>query len=667
MRLSESGASGLTLVDVSRDALEATRSLALAANPSCRVVAVVADVANAPALEAAFATHARAHGGLHLCFNNAGVGERSDWRSVVDVNLNAVVHGTRLATALMARGGGGAVVNVASAGGVFAMPQAPVYSATKAAVVLFSKSLAHLAETKRVRVNALCPQFTDTALVGAQFDALGKEKAEALLAQTGGSLLRVDQVVDAAMELVRDDARAGEALAVMNARGGVAAYVPVPDPRRWRAIDVGTPLVRNPPRSGPSSRRPPPAFPAPAPVPATHRAVSVARLSADFRRATEVVTRAVPEPGPGQVLVERRWTGVNASDVNFTAGRYFGGAKKAAKMLPFDAGFESVGVVVRVGPPLEPPELSGERGRRSENPPPPLAVGQPVATTTFGGFSEYAVVESKLATPVPAATPEALALLTSGLTASIALEQAGGVDLPMIAAEEGRGRTGGEREESGRRVRKKTVLVTAAAGGTGQLAAQLAKLAGHRVVATCGGARKARMLASLGVDRVVDYRAESLREVLRREFPTGIDLAYESVGGDFFAAAVDALAPKGRVIVIGMMSQYTSGGPDAKEAWTPSEHRGLPEKLLWKSGAIVGFFLPQYASEFKRHLAGLFALLEKGELKVEIDPARFVGVDACADAVAHLQGGQSIGKVVVDIAGGRRGGAAGAGAAVSKL
>ena len=66
--------------------------------------------------------------------------------------------------------------------------------------------LAHLAETKRVRVNALCPQFTDTALVGAQFDALGKEKAEALLAQTGGSLLRVDQVVDAAMELVRDDA-----------------------------------------------------------------------------------------------------------------------------------------------------------------------------------------------------------------------------------------------------------------------------------------------------------------------------------------------------------------------------------------------------------------------------------------------------------------------------
>ena len=258
VRLAESGASGLTLVDVSRDALEATRSLALAANPSCRVVAVVADVANAPALEAAFATHARAHGGLHLCFNNAGVGERSDWRSVVDVNLNAVVHGTRLATALMARGGGGAVVNVASAGGVFAMPQAPVYSATKAAVVLFSKSLAHLAETKRVRVNALCPQFTDTALVGAQFDALGKEKAEALLAQTGGSLLRVDQVVDAAMELVRDDARAGEALAVMNARGGVAAYVPVPDPRRWRAIDVG-----NPPRSGPSSRRPPPAVPAP--------------------------------------------------------------------------------------------------------------------------------------------------------------------------------------------------------------------------------------------------------------------------------------------------------------------------------------------------------------------------------------------------------------------
>ena len=269
MRLAESGASGLTLVDVSRDALEATRSLALAANPSCRVVAVVADVANAPALEAAFATHARAHGGLHLCFNNAGVGERSDWRSVVDVNLNAVVHGTRLATAPMRAAAAARWSTELERGRRLRDAAGAGVLRHESGGRSLQKSLAHLAETRaRAGQRALCPQFTDTDLVGAQFDALGKAKAEALLAQTGGSLLRVDQVVDAAMELVRDDARAGEALAVMNAGGGVAAYVPRPPTRgvggRWRR--------REPSSIRPSSRRPPPAFPAPAPVPATHRA-----------------------------------------------------------------------------------------------------------------------------------------------------------------------------------------------------------------------------------------------------------------------------------------------------------------------------------------------------------------------------------------------------------
>ena len=83
------------------------------------------------------------------------------------------------------------------------MPQAPVYSATKAAVVLYTQSLAHLHKTHGVGVNALCPQFTDTALVQGQFQAIGEAGAKALLAQTGGELLTVEQVVDAAMELVR--------------------------------------------------------------------------------------------------------------------------------------------------------------------------------------------------------------------------------------------------------------------------------------------------------------------------------------------------------------------------------------------------------------------------------------------------------------------------------
>lgn len=637
LRLAREGVSGLTLVDVSRDATAETAASVAAANPDCAVEVVVADVSDPASLKAAFASHLRRHGALHLCFNNAGVGEREDWRSVVDINLNAVVHGTRLAIDAMTSSGAASpeapasVVNVASAGGVFPMPQAPVYSATKAAVVLFSKSLAHLARTRGVRVNALCPQFTDTALVSGQFAEVGRAKAETLLAQTGGKLLTVEQVVDAAMELVRDDRKAGEALAVMNARGGVAAYVPAPNPKFWKPVP-GLAAAARASVSETAAKRV-----APSPLPPTFRKVVVRTLTADFAAATAIETVPMIRPRPGEVLIERLWTGVNASDVNFTAGRYFGGAKKAAAMLPFDAGFESVGIVAALG----------EGVTRSH---PELVLGAPVATTTFGGFSEYAVADAKVCVSVPEATPRMLALLTSGLTASLALEQAGGVPLPEEYLTSGAPR---KTEGGKKRERRKTVLVTAAAGGTGQIAAQLAKLAGHVVIATCGGGAKVDLLRRLGVDRVVNYREEKLRDVLKREFPRGIDIAYESVGGDFFAAALDALAPGGRVIVIGMMSQYTAGGDGAEDAWTPSNHPGLPEKLLWKSGACVGFFLPHYARHFRRHLAALSRLLAGGRLRVEIDPTPFVGLESTARAVAHLQGGKSIGKVVVDVAANR--------------
>ena len=637
MRLAREGASGLTLVDVSPDGVAETRALVSRANPSCVALVRVADVGDAGALASAFAAHVRRFGSMHACFNNAGIGERADWRQVVNVNVNAVVQGTRLAVDAMVDTESAApgdatkttsVVNVASAGGVFPMPQAPVYSATKAAVVLFSRSLEHLHASKGVRVNALCPQFTDTALVGAQFEALGEEKAGALLAQTGGSLLSVEQVVAAAMELVRgdgDDRPAGQALAVMNAGGGVAAYVPTPNPKFWKPLRVDG-LARGRDATKPTKkaeRRHPP----PSPVPDASRRVVVHRLTSDFAAATRIVSAPTPAPKRGEVLIERRWTGVNASDVNFTAGRYFGGAKKAAALLPFDAGFESVGVVAALGPGVADAH-------------PELTPGQPVATTTYGGFSEYAVAPAKLVVPVPEASPAAVALLTSGLTASIAMEQLGGVS----AFANARGGATPSTPE-----KRRTVLVTAAAGGTGQIAVQLAKLAGHHVVATCGGEEKARMLAGLGVDRVVNYKKESLKRVLRSEYARGVDLAYESVGGEMFETAVDALAPHGVLIVIGMMSQYTSGGTDASEAWTPSVYKGLPEKLLWKSASVRGFFLPQYARHFRRHLAGLFELVRSGKMRVEIDPSPFKGLEDVSRAVAHLQGGTSMGKVVVDV------------------
>ena len=136
----------------------------------------------------------------------------------------------------------------------------------------------------------------------------------------------------------------------------------------------------------------------------------------------------------------------------------------------------------------------------------PFPVGTPVATMTSGGFAEYSLLGAKHVIPVAEATPSTLALLTSGLTASLALEQCGRV------------RPG------------ETVLVTAAAGGTGQFAVQLARLAGCHVIATCGSADKAAMLTRLGAARVIDYKKDSLKRVLKAEYPKGVDVVYESVG-----------------------------------------------------------------------------------------------------------------------------------------
>ena len=72
----------------------------------------------------------------------------------------------------------------------------------------------------------------------------------------------------------------------------------------------------------------------------------------------------------------------------------------------------------------------------------------------------------------------------------------------------------------------------------------------------------------------------SAQDVLRKEYPRGIDVVYESVGGDMFKAALDGLADRGRLIVIGMMGAYAEG-------WPLSTHPGMAEKLLWKSASVV--------------------------------------------------------------------------------
>ncbi|WP_275285994.1 MDR family NADP-dependent oxidoreductase [Halomonas elongata] len=110
-----------------------------------------------------------------------------------------------------------------------------------------------------------------------------------------------------------------------------------------------------------------------------------------------------------------------------------------------------------------------------------------------------------------------------------------------------------------------TVLVSAGAGAVGSLAIQWAHRAGARVIATAGDAvRRDWLVERLGVAAALDHHDSDIASRLAEAAPQGIDLNVENVGGDVFEAAIDALAPEGRVVLCGLVGQYHS--PDPRRA-----------------------------------------------------------------------------------------------------
>lgn len=327
----------------------------------------------------------------------------------------------------------------------------------------------------------------------------------------------------------------------------------------------------------------------------TNRKLVATQLSTDFREASSVVEEELPPPEPHEVVVHNRFAAVNATDVNMSAGRYQPGMRP-----PIPLGAEAVGTVVE----------TGERVRK-------ISEGDAVVTSNVGGgYREYNVVRASDALLVPTPTPAVLSLMVSGLTASIALKEVG----EMKSGE--------------------TVLVTAAAGGTGQYAVQLAKRAGNHVIGTCRNPSKVQFLEAIGCDHPINYREQDVRSVLDEHYPSGVNLIYESVGGELFDVCVDALARYGRLLSIGYVSEY-------KEGARAVEHERVYTKLIPKSASLRGFFLPHYAEHFGDHMDELVALQQSGALDVSIDDRRFEGLEEVPDAVEHLHSGESQGKVVV--------------------
>lgn len=337
-----------------------------------------------------------------------------------------------------------------------------------------------------------------------------------------------------------------------------------------------------------------------------YRRVIATRLSTDFVSCTTLETLPIPTAASlkmGEVLVRNHFVGINASDINYTAGKY-----RPTVKPPFACGMESIGIVEAV----------------DQNKKGPLSVGDAVICSDFGGFSEYQVVSPRYVRRVPRVDPRYLALEISGTTASIALEYVAQPQKGEVA------------------------LVTAAAGATGLFAVQLLKkLYGCYVIGTCSGEAKSSFLKNrLGCDEVIDYKLEDVASVLSNR-KGGVNIAYEGVGGAMLDAVLENVAIRGRIVTIGGISSYASGDDWAAQT---KNARKIPQLLLMKSASLRGFFLPHYGRQIDDHFNRLLEKVDKGEIESCVDETTsFTGLEQVGSAVNHLHARKNIGKVVVKL------------------
>jgi len=139
-------------------------------------------------------------------------------------------------------------------------------------------------------------------------------------------------------------------------------------------------------------------------------------------------------------------------------------------------------------------------------------------------------------------------------------------DIPLAAFFALYGHVGGAAyyglREIGQPKAGETLVVSAAAGAVGSLVGQIAKIKGCRVVGIAGGAEKCHWITQeLGFDAAIDYKSENVSEKLKQYCPNGIDIIFENVGGEMLEAALDLINVKARIVLCGLISQYTADKP----------------------------------------------------------------------------------------------------------
>jgi NADPH:quinone reductase-like Zn-dependent oxidoreductase len=289
--------------------------------------------------------------------------------------------------------------------------------------------------------------------------------------------------------------------------------------------------------------------------------------------------RPDPVPAAGQVLVRVRGAGVGPWDVGFLGGGFPGIA------LPFVPGQEIAGVV------------EGQAGDGTGFQPGERVYG--VLFPAGGGFAELAVVPAERLAPMPgqASFEEAAGLVIGGGTAHDGL-----VDRGRLRAGE-------------------TVLITAAAGGVGSCAVQIAAGLGARPLCVASPGNH-DYLRALGASEVFDYHDAGWAERVRDAVPGGVDLLFDGAGGETRDRAIGAVRDGGRAVTIALAGQPAQAG------------RGITVEAFAARGD-------------RRRLESLTRLVDAGTLRTQVESV--LPIERARDALARVAGQHTRGKVVLRV------------------
>ncbi|MCT7657743.1 NADP-dependent oxidoreductase [Mycobacterium deserti] len=310
---------------------------------------------------------------------------------------------------------------------------------------------------------------------------------------------------------------------------------------------------------------------------------------------TELVTVAAPEPADGEALVRTTYVGLDAAVRTWLDDQ--------RSYLP----------PVQLGEVIRAAGIGEVIASRCAA----YAVGDIVTTLT--GFQEYVIVRDDLfTTPVAGVTDQLAVMSVYGPTGATAYFGMTGIGQPKAG---------------------ETVVVSAAAGATGSVAGQIAKIAGARVVGIAGGQKKCRaVVEDFGFDACIDYREDNLRAALKQHCPKGVDVYFDNVGGPILDAVLGRLAHNARVVLCGVISSYLTG-----------EHPGPANyvNLLAKTARMQGFNALNEWARFDEAFADLRKWEQEGRLVHR--QTIFEGLESCVDALNGLFTGANIGKMLVKL------------------